>query len=253
MPAPRSSAPVCCSAVVRPLAWTGGWWTTVAAKAVLGAALGAALSTAPAAHAQAQAKPTAPAVKATKPASTGEPWRITPMPQSSLVFARDGSLIGEIGPQWRQSISLASLPKFVPAAFVAVEDKRFYEHDGVDLVGVAGAIKGKILGSNRGGASTITQQLVGNLHPDVIDRRDVSISRKLREQSAAREMETHYSKEQILEAYLNVISFGRGIYGIESASRHFFGKPAARLTLAEAATLAAMPKGPAIYDPVRKP
>jgi 1A family penicillin-binding protein len=192
--------------------------------------------------------PAAPAVP-----STGEPWTITPLPQSSLVFARDGSLIGEIGREWRQSISLRSLPKFIPAAFVAVEDKRFYEHDGVDLVGVAGAIKGKILGERRGGASTITQQLVGNLHPDVISRRDVSLARKFREQSAAREMEKRYSKEQILEAYLNAISFGRGVFGIESAARHYFGKPAARLTLAEAATLAALPKGPAAYDPIRYP
>jgi len=77
--------------------------------------------------------------------------------------------------------------------------------------------------------------------------------RKLREQGAAREMEKHYNKEQILEAYLNQISFGHGWYGIESASRHYFGKGAAQLTLAEAATLASMPKGPAIYDPVKAP
>lgn len=179
-----------------------------------------------------------------------EPWRIIPLAQSSQVYARDGSLIGEIGLQWRQVIALRSLPRYVPQAFVAVEDQRFYQHDGVDLVGVAGALK-DALGGNPRGASTITQQLVGNMHPDIIDRSDRSLSRKLREQSAAREMEKHYNKEQILEAYLNVIHFGSRYYGIESAARHYFGKPASALTLAEAATLAALPKGPALYDPVR--
>ena len=185
--------------------------------------------------------------------STGEPWQIVPQPQSSLVFARDGSFIGEIGRESRTSVSIRTLPRYVGQAFVAVEDQRFYQHDGVDLIGVAGAIKGKILGGNRGGASTITQQLVGNMHPDQIDRRDQSLTRKLHEQQAAREMEKHYSKEQILEGYINQINFGHGWYGVESASRHYFGKPAQRLTLAEAATLAALPKSPVGYDPGRFP
>src|SRR6476646_12050905 len=139
--------------------------------------------------------------------STGEPWQIVPQPQSSLVFARDGSLIGEIGREARTSVSIRTLPKYVGQAFVAVEDHRFYQHDGVDLVGVLGALKDAALGDARG-ASTITQQLVGNMHPDVVDRRDKSVGRKLREQEAAREMERHYTKEQILEAYLNQINFG---------------------------------------------
>jgi penicillin-binding protein 1A len=181
-----------------------------------------------------------------------EPWRIVPPPQASQVFARDGSLIGEIGRQKRTLVSLKSLPRYVGQAFVAVEDQRFYQHDGVDVVGIAGALKDAVRGDPRG-ASTITQQLVGNMHPDIIDRSDRSLSRKLREQSAAREMERRYSKEQILEAYLNQISFGHGWYGIESAARHYFGKGAAQLTLAEAATLASVPKGPAVYDPIKYP
>ena len=185
-------------------------------------------------------------------ASTGEAWQIVAMPQSSQVLARDGSLIGEIGRQWRTVVSLRTLPRYVAQAFVAVEDQRFYQHDGVDLVGVAGALKDALGGKLRG-ASTITQQLVGNMHPDLIDRTDRTPMRKLREQAAAREMERHYTKEQILEAYLNFIHFGSRYYGIESAARHYFGKPAARLTLVEAATLAALPKGPALYDPVRHP
>jgi penicillin-binding protein 1A len=187
--------------------------------------------------------------------STGPVWQIVPQPQSSLVYARDGSLIGEIGRESRTSVSIRTLPRYLGQAFVAVEDQRFYQHDGVDLIGVAGAIKGKILegitGDHRGGASTITQQLVGNMHPDQIDRRDLGLGRKLREQQAAREMERHYSKEQILEAYLNQINFGHGWYGVESASRHYFGKSASKVTLAEAATLAALPKSPVGYDPSR--
>ena len=162
---------------------------------------------------------------AAKPQKTGEAWQIVTPPQSSLVYARDGSLIGEIGAEWRTSVSIRTLPKYVGEAFIAVEDKRFYQHNGVDVVGIAGAIKDNLLGASRG-ASTITQLLVGNMHPDLIDRRDQSLSaqRKLHEQSAAREMERHYNKEQILEAFLNQISFGHGWYGIESAARHYFGK-----------------------------
>src|ERR1044071_1506147 len=131
-------------------------------------------------------------------------WRMIVPPQSSLVFARDGSLIGEIGAQKRTLIAIRSLPKYVGQAFVAVEDQRFYQHDGVDVVGIAGALKDAVKGDPRG-ASTITQQLVGNMHPDLGDRRDKSPMRKLREQAAAREMEKHYNKEQILEGYLNQI------------------------------------------------
>ena len=185
-------------------------------------------------------------------ANDSEPWTIVPMPQASLVLARDGSLIGEIGKEIRINVQIGTLPKYVPRAFVAVEDHRFYQHDGVDVVGIAGALKDNIFGERRG-ASTITQQLVGNMHPTLIDRTDRSLGRKLAEQSAAREMEKHYNKDQILEAYLNQIGFGHGWYGVEMAARHYFGKSAAKLSLAEAASLAAMPKGPALYDPLKYP
>jgi 1A family penicillin-binding protein len=192
---------------------------------------------------------------ATTPAQSRETeaWRIIQPPQSSQIFARDGSLIGEVGIEQRTSISLRSLPRYVPQAFIAVEDHRFYQHDGVDVIGIAGAIKGKLLGEQRGGASTITQQLVGNMHPDIVDRREQTLSRKLREQQAAREMERHYTKAQILEAYLNQIGFAHGWYGIETAARHYFGKGAANLSLVEAATLGAMPKAPENYEPARFP
>jgi penicillin-binding protein 2D len=184
--------------------------------------------------------------------TTAQAWQIVPQPQSSLVLARDGQLLGELGTQLRMSVPIGTLQPYVGQAFIAVEDQRFYKHDGVDVVGLAAALKDALRGHARG-ASTITQQLVGNMHPDIIDRADRSIGRKIHEQNAAREMERHYDKEQILEAYLNQIHFGHGWYGIEEAARHYFGIPAAKLSLAQAATLAALPKGPALYDPLRHP
>jgi membrane peptidoglycan carboxypeptidase len=198
----------------------------------------------------------APAALSAQPPArggTGEPWRIIPLPQSSVILARDGStVIGEVGRELRTSVALRTLPRYLPAAFVAVEDKRFYQHNGVDVVGIAGALRDAIGGEARG-ASTITQQLVGNMHPAAIDRRDRSVERKVREQRAAIEMDRRYSKEQILEAYLNTIYFNHGWYGVDAAARHYFGKPASRVSLAEAASLAAMPKSPVLYDPSRHP
>lgn len=186
------------------------------------------------------------------PAQQVEPWQLILPPQASIIYDRDGNMIGEIGKESRFSVPLRSLPRYVGQAFVAVEDQRFYEHDGVDLKGVAAAIKDNLLGERRG-ASTITQQLVGNMHPTIINRRDMSPLRKLREQSAAREMEKRYTKEQILEAYINQIEYGHGWYGIEMASLHYFGKSASRMSIAEAATLAAIINGPSLYDPLKYP
>ena len=173
-------------------------------------------------------------------------------PQSAKVFARDGSLIAEIGPQARTVVSLKSLPRYVPMAFVAVEDRRFFDHAGVDPVGIARALKSTVEG-NRQGASTITQQLIGAMYPDQVDRREITAERKLREMKLAVELEQRHGKERILEAYLNWIYFGHGWFGIESAARHYFGKPAAKLAIEEAAMLAALPKGAGIYSPKINP
>ena len=192
----------------------------------------------------------------TKPGGTGEPWQIIQPPQSSLVFARDGSFIGEIGRQARTSVPLNSLPAYVWQAFVATEDQRFFQHDGVDMVGVVGAIKDNILGERRG-ASTIPMLLAAAMHPDLIDRSERSgvsgIQRKIREQNAARDMVKRYTKNQILEAFLNQVDLGHNWFGVEAAARHYFGTSAAKLTLAQAASLAALPKSPPGYDPIRKP
>jgi len=185
-------------------------------------------------------------------ADSVQPWRIVRPPQSSMVLARDGSFIGEVGVEFRTNVSIATLPKYVPQAFIAIEDQRFYQHDGVDMVGIAGALKDALRGDPRG-ASTITQQLVGNMHPGIIDRSDRSLGRKIREQNAAREMERRYKKDEILEAYLNQVHFGHRWYGIEAAARHYFGKSSSRISVAEAATLAAVINGPAIFDPINRP
>lgn len=170
------------------------------------------------------------------------------LPQSARVYARDGSLLAELGPQVRTNVALRSLPAMVPRAFVAVEDRRFYEHSGVDPVGVARAIRNTLEG-DREGASTITQQLIGAMFPEQVDRREISAERKLREMRMAIELESRYSKDRILEAYLNAVYFGHGWYGIESAARHYFGKPATRLSLEETAMLVGVVKGPGVYSP----
>lgn len=189
---------------------------------------------------------------ATRP-GTGEAWQIIQPPQSSLVYARDGSMIGEVGRQARSSVTIASLPRHLSQAFIAVEDQRFYEHNGVDYKGVAGVLKDMVTEQRMRGGSTITQQLVGIMHPDLIDRRDRSPMRKLHEQSAAREMEKHYTKQQILEAFLNQVDLGHNWFGVEMAARHYFGISAAQLTLAQSASLAALPKSPPQYDPIKHP
>ena len=184
--------------------------------------------------------------------STGEAWQLIQPPQSSLIFAADGSLIGEIGKQLRSSVTLASLPKYVPEDFLAVVDKRFYTTGSVDFKGILGALRDDVLKGEHRGGSTIPEQLAGIMHPDLIDRRDISLTRKAHELKAAADMEDHYTKDQILAAYLNWVDLGHQWFGIEAAARHYFGKPSSQLTLAEAASLAALPKTPTGYDPIRK-
>ena len=173
-------------------------------------------------------------------------------PQSARVYSRDGKLIAELGPQVRTSVSLASLPAHVPKAFVAVEDRRFYEHNGVDPVGVARAARNTLRG-DREGASTITQQLIGNMFPEQVDRREQTLDRKAREARLAIELEQRYSKARILEAYLNQVYFGHGWYGVEAAAQHYFGKPASKLNHEETAMLVGLVKGAGVYSPKINP
>ena len=171
-----------------------------------------------------------------------------------VVMDRNGVVLARLMPVLRQVVSLADLPAHVPQAFIAVEDRRFRSHGGVDWVRVVGAAVANVrAGGVRQGSSTITMQVARNVFPDRIRAQDRTFRRKLVEARVAREIEDRFTKDQILELYLNHIYFGGGAYGVEAASRHYFGQPASELTLDQAATLAALPKAPSHYDPRRQP
>ena len=173
---------------------------------------------------------------------------------ASILLDSDGKRFADLSPGQHAMVRLDSLPAYVPAAFVAVEDKRFYRHHGVDYRRVGGAFIANV--KARGvaqGFSTITMQLARNVWPDRLPGQQRTLKRKILEIRVARDIEQAFRKKEILELYLNHIYFGEGAYGIEAASRNYFGKSAKRLTLAEAATLASMPKSPKLYNPRRRP
>ncbi|MFN8582442.1 MAG: PBP1A family penicillin-binding protein [Gemmatimonadaceae bacterium] len=173
--------------------------------------------------------------------------------QTSRLYAIDGRFIAEIGLERRTLVELKDIPKVVQDAFVITEDKRFYWHSGIDWLRIPGSVFHNLLaGSFAQGFSTITMQLARNVFPDQISR-EKSIVRKLKEIRVARAIESRYSKAHILELYLNQINLGSGAYGVETASQRYFGKSVRDLNLAEAATLAALPKAPGRYNPRRFP
>ena len=166
--------------------------------------------------------------------------------QTIVVRARDGSEIVELGPSYGQWLDSGEIPQVMKDAMVAVEDRRFYSHFGVDPVRLTGAIWEGLTGDDRiGGTSTITQQLARN----VFLNSNRTLDRKLREAVLALAMEAKFSKEQILELYLNKVYFGGGAYGVDSASRKFFSHPATELSTAEAAIIAGLVKAPSRYSP----
>ncbi len=171
---------------------------------------------------------------------------------ASVLLDRDGAVIGDLAPVRRQMIPLERLPAHVAEAFIAVEDKRFHSHRGVDWRRVAGAALANLrAGRTVQGSSTITMQLARNVFQDRIRANERTLRRKLLEVRVAREIERRFAKDDILEMYLNHIYFGAGAYGIEAASHQYFGRSAADLTLEQAALLAALPKAPSHYDPRR--
>jgi penicillin-binding protein 1A len=172
--------------------------------------------------------------------------------ESSKVYAADGSLIHEYFLERRTVIDIADLPPYVIAAFIAIEDKRFFRHHGLDYRRLTRAVaEYALFGPGRPGGSTITQQLARNQFSERIGF-EISPLRKAKEAKVARDIERIYSKTEILEAYLNQINFGPA-HGIEAASQYFFRKPASQLNLPEAALLAALPKAPSRYSPIRNP
>ncbi|MXO52291.1 PBP1A family penicillin-binding protein [Erythrobacter gaetbuli] len=166
--------------------------------------------------------------------------------QTIVVRARDGTEIVELGPSYGKWLSHDEIPQVMKDAMIAVEDRRFYSHPGVDPYGLTRAVYVWATGEDRLGAtSTITQQLARN----VFLNSNRSLDRKLREAVLAMALEWKFSKEQILELYLNKVYFGGGAYGIDSASRKFFSHPANELSVGEAAIIAGLVKAPSRYSP----
>jgi len=173
--------------------------------------------------------------------------------QATQLYAADGALLAELAIERRTPIRIEVLPRHVYNAFIAVEDKRFWKHSGVDLLRTTRAFLDFVLeGYGAAGGSSITQQLAGNMFSGSVDRRDITVRRKLREMRVAFDLERAYDKREILEAYLNQINFD-GLFGVQAAAQRYFGKTAAQLNLPEAATLAAIPRNPAGYNPTRNP
>ena len=173
--------------------------------------------------------------------------------EGSPVLDREGAMLGRLQYVRRVNIPLDTVPQVVRDAFLAVEDRRFYDHGGIDLRSAVRAVFANVreMGVAEG-FSTITMQVVRNAFiPEMALQR--TLRRKLIELALARKLEQNLSKDKILELYLNVIYLGNGVYGVEAASRDLFGKGVGRLSLEEAATLAALPKGPSSYNPRRHP
>ncbi len=169
-----------------------------------------------------------------------------PAATSTKILDRHGKLLYEVfEDQRRTTVQLKMLPKYVWQATIAAEDKDFYSHSGFSLRGIARAFISTFLKRNIQGGSTITQQLVKN----ALLSNERTIKRKIREFTLSVAVELLYKKDQILELYLNQVPYGGTAYGLESASVTYFGKPAASLTLSQAALLAALPQAPTYYSP----
>lgn len=171
-------------------------------------------------------------------------------PPNIAILAADGELLANRGDTGGAAVRLRDLPPYLPKAFVAIEDRRFYSHWGVDPIGIARALTRNLTGrGGMQGGSTLTQQLAKNLFLT----QERTLSRKMQEAILALWLEHKYSKDQILELYLNRVYFGSGAYGVEAAAQRYFGHGAAQVTLAEAAVLAGLMKAPSKLAPDRNP
>src|ERR671911_665984 len=176
--------------------------------------------------------------------------KVPKRPPNIAILASDGSLLANRGETGGRTVALKELPPHLPAAFLAIEDKRFYDHWGIDPVGIARAVYRNL--SHSGGlqgGSTLTQQLAKNLFLT----QERTASRKIQEAILALWLERNYSKDQLLELYLNRVYFGAGAYGIESAAQRYYGKSARHVSLSEAAVLAGLVQAPSRLAPHRHP
>jgi penicillin-binding protein 1A len=171
-------------------------------------------------------------------------------PPTITILGSDNKVIAVRGEMGGSSIPLSAMPKYLPQAFIAIEDRRFYYHFGIDPIGITRAIVVNLMrGRLREGGSTLTQQLAKNLFLT----QERTIERKLQELILAVWLEVKFSKAQILELYLNRIYFGSGAYGVEAAAQRYFGKSARAVTLSEAAMLAGLARSPSRLAPTRNP
>jgi membrane peptidoglycan carboxypeptidase len=170
---------------------------------------------------------------------------------NTFVYAADGSLLGSIPAERnREPVTAAGMSLWVRKATIAIEDRRFFEHNGVDFEGTARAAVANIkAGGIVEGGSTITQQLVRNLYIS----REQTVQRKVKEACLATKLDDAWTKQRILTTYLNQVYYGNRAYGIEAASRTYFSKPATELTLSQSALLAGLTQAPSVYDPFAAP
>ena len=189
--------------------------------------------------------------------------KVDPPSQSTTILASDGSVIANLYAENRTRVSLDQMSPHIKDAIIAIEDSRFYEHGGVDTTGILRALVSTARG-NKQGASTITQQYVNNVINSSLEAEgkgdevllngvNKGVGDKLREMKLAIALEKKFSKEQILEGYLNIVFFNRDAYGIEAASKFFFSTTAKDLTLPQAALLAGVVNSPSYYDPITNP
>lgn len=187
------------------------------------------------------------------------PSQVKPQGFTSFVYAEDGTLLESFVEAGSNRIykSIDEIPEYLGNAFVAIEDERFYQHNGIDLQGILRAgIKGLASGSFDEGASTLTQQLIkNNVFPNFVDENTFydRLKRKLQEQFLALEIEKQMPKEEILEAYMNTVNLGQSCLGVQSAAKRYFGKDVSELTLSECTVIAGITQNPTMYDPVVHP
>ena len=167
------------------------------------------------------------------------------------VYSEEGALIAEFGEERRAYVKIENVPKNMKDAVLAIEDRRFYQHGGIDAIGVLRAIKNNVTGRAHEGASTITMQVAKNFFTSPNGRRNIVT--KVNEALLAVKIEHNLSKDQILELYINQIYLGQRSYGFAAASQMYYGKPLNKLNLAEAALLAGLPKAPSNYNPFINP
>eukprot|EP00873_Tetraselmis_striata_P024998 jgi/Tetstr1/445262/TSEL_033060.t1 len=177
-------------------------------------------------------------------------WKVPQRPPNVRIVAADGTLVANRGDTGGEAVRLEQLPPYLPQAVIAIEDRRFHSHFGLDPIGLARAMVTNVTtGRLVQGGSTLTQQLAKNLFLEP----DRTLKRKVQEAVLALWLEANHSKEEILEMYLNRVYLGAGAYGVDAAARRYFDKSARMLNVAEAATLAGLLKAPSRYAPTRNP